>query len=123
MAAVYITGGAHGIGAAAVRKFAAAGFDVVVFDIQQEPVEQLAAEGHPGSIHFFATDVSQRPAVRQSIAAAAAALGPPAVLFVNAEIQKLTGIFEMEDEDIDAIIDVNLKGAVYAVAEAAAPLC
>jgi short-subunit dehydrogenase involved in D-alanine esterification of teichoic acids len=57
------------------------------------------------------------------IGAAAAALGPPAVLFVNAGIQKLTGIFEMEDEDIDAIIDVNLKGALYTVAEAAAPLC
>jgi NAD(P)-dependent dehydrogenase (short-subunit alcohol dehydrogenase family) len=123
MTAVYITGGATGIGAAAVRKFAADGFDVAVFDIQQEPVEQLATEGHPGAIHFFATDVSQRPAVRQSIAAAAAALGPPSVLFVNAGIQKLTGIFEMEDEDIDAIIDVNLKGALYTVAEAAAPLC
>ena len=120
MAAVYITGGATGIGAAAVRKFAADGFDVAVFDIQQEPVEQLATEGHSGAIHFFATDVSQRAAVRQSIAAAAAALGPPAVLFVNAGIQKLTGIFEMEDEDIDAIIDVNLKGALYTVAEAAA---
>ncbi len=74
MATVYITGGATGIGAAAVRKFAAAGFDVAVFDIKQEPVEQLAAEGHPGAIHFFATDVSQCAAVRQSIAAAAAAL-------------------------------------------------
>ena len=66
MAAVYITGGAT-----AVRKFAADGFDVAVFDIQQEPVEQLATEGHSGAIHFFATDVSQRAAVRQSIAAAA----------------------------------------------------
>jgi NAD(P)-dependent dehydrogenase (short-subunit alcohol dehydrogenase family) len=34
-ASVYITGGATGIGAASVRKFAANGFDVAVFDIHR----------------------------------------------------------------------------------------
>ena len=120
MTSVYITGGATGIGAAAVRKFAAVGYDIAVFDINAAAVAQLAAEGHSGSIHFFATDVRNRDAVRQSVAAAASALGPPTSLFVNAGIQKLAGIFEMEDEDIDAIIDVNLKGALYTVAEVAA---
>jgi NAD(P)-dependent dehydrogenase (short-subunit alcohol dehydrogenase family) len=58
--------------------------------------------------------------VRNSIAEAVETLGPPTALFVNAGIQKLAGIFEMEDEDIDAIIDVNLKGTLYTVAEVAA---
>jgi 2-keto-3-deoxy-L-fuconate dehydrogenase len=120
MAVAYITGGATGIGAAAVRKFAAAAFDVAVFDINQAAVEALAAEGHEGAIHFFRTDVSDRPAVRQATAAANKKLGPPTAFFANAGIQKLAGIFEMEDEDIDTIIDINLKGALYTVAEAAA---
>jgi NAD(P)-dependent dehydrogenase (short-subunit alcohol dehydrogenase family) len=120
MAAVYITGGATGIGAASARKFAADGTDVAIFDVNAAAVEDLSAEGHNGSIHFFATDVRNRDNVRQSVAAAAKKLGPPAALFINAGIQKLAGIFEMEDEDIDAIIDVNLKGALYTVAEVAA---
>jgi NAD(P)-dependent dehydrogenase (short-subunit alcohol dehydrogenase family) len=120
MASVFITGGATGIGAASVRKFAANGFDVAVFDINAQAVADLAHEGHSGSITYFETDVRQRSAVRQSIAAAAEQLGAPTALFVNAGIQKLAGIFEMEDEDIDAIIDINLKGALYTVAEAAA---
>ena len=120
MAAVFITGGATGIGAASVRKFAANGFDVAVFDINAQAVADLAQEGHSGSITYFDTDVSQRSAVRQSIAAAAEQVGAPTTLFVNAGIQKLAGIFELEDEDIDAMIDINLKGVLYTVAEAAA---
>lgn len=120
MPTFYITGGATGIGAATVRKFAADGYDVAVFDINQQAVEAIAAETDTGSVIFFDTDVRSRAAVRSSIAAAAEQLGPPDALFVNAGIQKLQGIFEMEDDDIDAIIDVNLKGALYTVAEAAA---
>ena len=120
MPSVYITAGATGIGAATVRKFASNGFDIAVFDINQDAVEKLADEVDSGSVSFFQTDVSDRNAVRRSIAAAAEELGPPTTLFVNAGIQKLAGIFEMEDEDIDAIININLKGALYTVAEAAA---
>ncbi|MDA0337152.1 MAG: SDR family NAD(P)-dependent oxidoreductase [bacterium] len=120
MASVYITGGATGIGAATVRKFAALGHDVAVFDINERAVLALAAEGHSGTVTFFQTDVRDRANVRQAIAAAAIHGGPPTVLFVNAGMQKLAGIFEMEDDDIDLIIDVNLKGALYTVAEAAA---
>jgi NAD(P)-dependent dehydrogenase (short-subunit alcohol dehydrogenase family) len=120
MSSVYITGGATGIGAATARKFASNGFDVAVFDINREAVEALAADVDSGSVTFFETDVRDRSAVRKSIAEAAEDLGPPSTLFVNAGIQKLQGIFEMEDDDIDMIIDINLKGALYTVAEAAA---
>jgi len=120
MSTVYITGGATGIGAATVRKFATHGDNVAVFDVNRTDVEKLAADLGSGSVHFFETDVRHRDGVRRSVAAAAAALGPPTTLFVNAGVQKLQGIFEMEDADIDLIIDVNLKGALYTVAEGAA---
>jgi 2-keto-3-deoxy-L-fuconate dehydrogenase len=120
MPTVYITGGATGIGAATVRKFASNGDDVAVFDVNEEAVEKLAGEVDSGSVTFFQTDVRSRDAVKASIADAARELGPPTTLFVNAGVQKLQGIFEMEDDDIDLIIDVNLKGALYTVAEAGA---
>ena len=56
MAAVFVTGGATGIGAASVRKFAANGFDVAVFDINAQAVADLAQEGHSGSITYFGND-------------------------------------------------------------------
>ena len=58
--------------------------------------------------------------MRKSISRAADELGSPTTLFVNAGIQKLQGIFEMKDDDIDMIIDVNLKGALYTVSETVA---
>jgi NAD(P)-dependent dehydrogenase (short-subunit alcohol dehydrogenase family) len=119
MSTIYITGGATGIGAATVRKFASHGDDIAVFDINREAVERLANDVDSGSVSFFETDVRSRESVRSSIATASQDLGPPTTLFVNAGVQKLQGIFEMQDEDIDLIIDVNLKGALYTVAEAA----
>jgi dihydroanticapsin dehydrogenase len=61
MASVVITGGATGIGAAAVRTFAAAGYDVALLDINGEASRALEGETHPGRVVFFETDVSKRP--------------------------------------------------------------
>ena len=107
MSTTYITGGATGIGAATVRKFASHGDDIAVFDINREAVERLANDVDSGSVSFFETDVRSRESVRSSIATASQDLGPPTTLFVNAGVQKLQGIFEMQDEDIDLIIDEN----------------
>ena len=120
MPSVYITGGATGIGAATVRKFASHGDDVAVFDVNEEAVQKLAADVDSGSASYYETDVRFRGAVRKSISRAADELGSPTTLFVNAGIQKLQGIFEMKDDDIDMIIDVNLKGALYTVSETVA---
>ena len=108
MAIVYITGGATGIGAATVRKFVSGGDRVVVFDINDSAMEELIREFESGMVHFFKTDVRSRNEVRQSMGEALDKVGPPEALFVNAGIQKLQCIFDMEDEDIDLIIDVNL---------------
>ncbi len=119
MATVFITGGATGIGAATVRKFISAGDQVVVFDINTSAMNELMNESDIGDVYFFKTDVRYRDQVRRSMSEAVEKVGPPEALFVNAGIQKLQGIFDMEDEDIDLIIDVNLKGALYTVSEAA----
>lgn len=119
MSLAVITGGATGIGAAAVRKFASAGYDVALLDSNAGPAENLGEEKHGGNIAFYLTDVRDRNAVQHSVDRAAEEFEPPSVLFVNAGIQRLASIFELKDEDIDAIIDVNLKGALYTVAAVA----
>jgi len=119
MATVYITGGATGIGAATVRKFISGGDRVAVFDINGSAMRELMNEPDMGAVCFFMTDVRSRDEVRRSMSEAVEKVGPPEALFVNAGVQKLQGIFDMKDEDIDLIIDVNLKGSLYTVSEAA----
>ena len=103
-----------------MRTFAAEGYDVALLDINGEAGRALEGETHPGRVVFFETDVSKRASIVQSVEAAVAQLGAPDVLFANAGIQKLSSLFDLKDEDVDAIIDVNLKGVLYTVAAVAA---
>ncbi|HCQ02682.1 MAG TPA: hypothetical protein DIT99_19230, partial [Candidatus Latescibacteria bacterium] len=63
---VIITGGATGIGAATVRKFASEGYSVAVLDINSESGAALAAESHRGAVQFFLTDVRDRSSIETS---------------------------------------------------------
>lgn len=64
-----ITGGASGLGAAAVRQIVRGGGNAVIFDIQQEKAKVLAAE--LGShVLFCLTDVTREESVNDSIARA-----------------------------------------------------
>ncbi|MEC7907161.1 MAG: SDR family oxidoreductase [Verrucomicrobiota bacterium] len=119
MSLAIVTGGATGIGAAAVRKYASEGYDIALLDVEKEESLKLRQEEHPGSVAYFETDVRDRKKVEASVASAVDTFGPPSVLFANAGIQRLSSLFELGDEDIDAVIDTNLKGTLYAVAAAA----
>ena len=118
MSLAIITGGATGIGAAAVRKYALEGYDVALLDVNKEESLKLCQEEHPGSVAFFETDVGiERTSKPPS--PAVEAFGLPSVLFANAGIQCLSSLFELRDEYIDAVIDTNLKGTIYTVAAVA----
>ena len=99
--------------------YASEGFDVALIDIDREASLKHCEEDHLGSVTFFETDVRNRKTVEASVASAVKKFGPPSVLFANAGIQRLSSLFELKTEDIDAVIDINLKGTLYAVAAAA----
>ena len=119
MSLVVITGGATGIGAAAVRKFAGEGYDVALLDVNEEAGVKLTQESHPGKIEFYRTNVRSRKAIEHSVEEAVKQFGSPSVLFANAGIQRLSSLFELKEEDVDAVIDINLKGVIYSVAAVA----
>jgi NAD(P)-dependent dehydrogenase (short-subunit alcohol dehydrogenase family) len=102
-----------------VRKFAKEGYDVALLDINKEASIAIAKEGHPGTVAFFETDVANRKSIEEAVGQAVKQFGTPTVLFANAGIQKLSSLFELKDEDVDAIININLKGALYTVAAVA----
>ena len=87
--AVLVTGGASGIGAAIVRRFAAQGCKVAFLDLQESAgralAEELSAAG--GMIHFESVDLRDIKALQAAIARCHQALGPTQILINNAANQ------------------------------------
>ena len=111
-----ITGGAQGIGEACARRFAREGAFVVIADVDLGRGTALA---HALGIDFVACDVGNKAQVDRFIAAAVAKYGRVDVLVNNAGIFKAADFLDVTEEDFDAVIRVNLKGA-FLVAQAAA---
>lgn len=104
---VLVTGGAHGIGAAIVEKFAVNGAHVSVLDL-----EPFAGSGHPWSctVHSFTGNVAKGDAVMRCVADIMNRLGRIDVVINNAGIVRDNVIWKMPEEDFDAVMVVNLKG-------------
>lgn len=107
---VVVTGGSGGIGAAAVRGFAARGADVWNVDVRPNP--EL-----PG--RFVVADVRDAAAVESAVAAASAGHGLDA-LVVCSGVTRDGVVWKLSEDDWDFVLDVNLRGAFLAV-RAAAP--
>jgi NAD(P)-dependent dehydrogenase (short-subunit alcohol dehydrogenase family) len=105
---VIVTGGAQGIGEACVRRFAQEGARVVIADVAD-------ARGHALAIEVGATyrhcDVGDKLDVDDLVAATLQRHGRIDVLVNNAGIFKAADFLEVSEEDFDAVLRVNLKGA------------
>ena len=109
---VLITGGSRGIGAAAVRLFAARGDQVYfVYEKNHEAARSVAEETGAEAI---CCDVADRQAVLESFRKA----GPVDILICNAGICH-TGLLSMMEESAwDRLFDVNVKGIYNCVSGA-----
>jgi NAD(P)-dependent dehydrogenase (short-subunit alcohol dehydrogenase family) len=129
-----ITGAARGQGASHARYLAAEGASIVALDICRDiaPVYPLATsadlERTVGAVRELgAAAIAIEADVRSSRETAAAAaraveeFGRIDILVNNAGTCVIEGVEEMTDEGLDAVLDVNVKGAVNAV-RAVAPV-
>ncbi len=106
-----VTGGSRGIGLAIARELAEAGARVAVVARNGERASEAAA-GLPGDGHAgFACDVADAAAVKETVAAIEAELGPVSILVNNAGITRDNILLRLGDDDWDQVLDVNLKGA------------
>ena len=104
-----VTGGASGIGAATVRRFAAEGAEVCILDIDLPAAEALAAE--LGRAHFaLELDVRMEPAVKQVAAAVLERWGAVDVLVNNAGSELNKTYSDTTVEEWDRVLDTDLKG-------------
>jgi NAD(P)-dependent dehydrogenase (short-subunit alcohol dehydrogenase family) len=106
-----VTGGAQGIGAACVRRFARENAQVVIADIDDAQGTALALEVNGLYVHC---DVGDKAQVDALVSQTIAAHGRIDVLVNNAGIFKAADFLEVTEADFDAVLRVNLKGSFLA---------
>lgn len=116
-----LTGAARGIGQQTAITFAQAGADVVIADVLADGLEETAAVvrklGRQATV--VPTDVTKRASVDNL---AKVALDTHGVIDIWANIAgviKYTMIVDTPDDELDLVINVNLKGVYYGCAAAA----
>lgn len=103
---ILVTGGATGIGAAAVAALAEAGASVAATYHVTMPPEHLEAR-------WMRCDVRDRPAVAATVREAVDALGGLDVLVHAAGLWQPGIPGQISDDDIDFLVDTNLKATIY----------
>lgn len=109
---VLITGAGKGIGRACALMAAKCGANVIAVARTQSDLESLQAEA-PDQIEVWVDDVSAA-----SFAAKVKALPQLHGLINNVGTNRVSSMLEQADEDLDAVIDLNLK-SLYRTAKAA----
>jgi len=109
-----VTGGTRGIGKAIVQELARRGASVAFnYSKSSDEAEKLKAEIAATGVKVFAAqcDVANTEAAAEFVKQAKEELGGIDFLVNNAGITRDQLIMRMKEEDWDAVIDTNLKGA------------
>jgi 3-oxoacyl-[acyl-carrier protein] reductase len=110
-----VTGGSRGIGAAIAKKLASQGADVaILYAGNQEAAQAVCQECQQASgarAMAYRCDVSDFQQAKETVAQIKADLGTVNILVNNAGVTKDGLIATMKEQDFDAVVDTNLKGA------------
>lgn len=119
-----VTGAARGIGQAIAVKLASEGADLALCDVQKEWLADTAARvgAHGRRAECYAVDVSKADQVQAAVAEIEKAFGRIDILVNNAGITRDTFLVRMSEEDWDAVLSVNLKGAFLFTRAVAKPM-
>ena len=111
-----VTGGSRGIGKAISLNLSSRGYAVaLVYQCNDsaalDTAEQIKSSG--AFAKAFKCDISDYTQVNDTVCKIVADMGKPALLVNNAGISKISLLQDLSADEIDSIIDVDLKGAVY----------
>ncbi|MFL6159961.1 MAG: SDR family NAD(P)-dependent oxidoreductase, partial [Marmoricola sp.] len=120
--AILVTGASSGLGAATVRRFAAAGGQVYAASRNAEQLVQVAdsCADLPGEVAFGSHDITSADDCRAAVAAAVATYGRLDVVVNNAGRHDFRITTQVTDEQWMHDVALNLSGAFF-VAQAALP--
>jgi 3-oxoacyl-[acyl-carrier protein] reductase len=118
-----VTGASRGIGAAIAKTLAARGADVAITyerskEKAEEVVEGIERAGRKSIA--IAADAADVHAVQSAVDKAVNALGGLDILVNNAGVLRFGSLEDLSQEDIDAILNVNIRAVIVAI-KAASP--
>ena len=114
-----VTGGNRGIGLAVAQRLLAEGARLVVTSTSAEGAER-ATEGLRGGdrVVAIASDAAERDDVRAAVAACVSSFGQLDFAVANAGIERSAQLLDVTDEDWNAVLGINLRGAFLLTQEA-----
>jgi len=112
MSTAIVTGAANGIGAACVKAFADAGWDLVLVDRDDSELGRRARD-YGGRVATLAGDVAGRDVNQAAVDVAEERFGGLDAAIANAGVNLARSIDDTTDEDIDRLFAVNLRAVVY----------
>jgi NAD(P)-dependent dehydrogenase (short-subunit alcohol dehydrogenase family) len=110
---VVITGATAGIGTATARRLSAEGGLLVLTGRNHAAADTLLAELDPERTCFVAGDIRERSTAERVVAAALERHGRLDVLVNNAAVDHTGDVLETPIEEVRAIFDVNVFGAIH----------
>ena len=119
-----VTGGSKGIGRGIAEVFARAGVNVVLTGRTQSDIDAAVAalSGHEGAVSGVAADVTSPEDCRRVVETAVERHGALDVVCANAGIFPSARLEDMTPDDLEQVLDVNVKGTFYIVQAAIAAL-
>lgn len=120
-----VTGGTRGIGYAVVRKYLEAGASVALFGSRQctadAALERITSESPGANVMALSPALTDSASVEGAFGEVVKRFGRIDILVNNAGISQSLPLNEYSDEEMDKILDLNLK-AVFVCCRAAARL-
>ena len=108
-----VTGGASGMGQIIARRLAAQGAQVAIFDVNEQGLQETAAEAE--NIHSFRCDISSLQDVDEKVAAVDAQLGPIDLLVHAAALMPSHKLAEHTHAGMEQLFKINYFGTTYMV--------
>ena len=115
-----ITGGARGIGAGVARRLHGKGAKLVLIDVDEAPLKELAAELGEDNVMTAIADVRDLSAMQHVADNAAERFGGIDIVVANAGIVSYGSVLQVDPEAFKRVIDVNVVG-VFNTVRAALP--
>ena len=112
-----VTGGAYGIGFAIAEALAGAGAKIAFNCRSQSNLDKALADYVAKGIDAkgYIADVTDEAQVQELVKKIEADLGGVDILVNNAGVTRDGLMLSMKDEDYDAVLDINLKGAFHMI--------
>ena len=112
-----ISGGSRGLGLAIVESLLARGDRVATFSRSGSPALSALVAAHPDQLHIDQLDAADSPAIQAFVSRVATRYGRIDHCIANAAIAHEGVLATMRDDQIDSMLDVNVKGSIVFVRE------